>query len=364
MLGLCYSACGGNGDEEMVVAYRFARRRSDDHFLLALLGGLFSLADPTGGGTGGGADRGTTGRVGAIVALDGDGGDVMRRRSFYILLALAMLALAVMACASAAEPVAQATPTPEPATPVEVEEPTAMPVEVGEPAATPVEVREPTATEEPIVSGLTPMPPEPPSTPEPTPEIEERRVEVEWPAAMRVGDNDVLRLSLIPAPDGTYVPTPEIGGHEVDATPIPVTVARPGYTGYARATLSASGLNAELASPEEQPLAPGQPNTWRWTVSPDEAGTYRVVLSLSVRWVPEEGSGSPGPFEDALWERILTVEARSTFGLSGIQADIVGAGGSVLGLVTGIPFAEKGLEILLKRLKQWRGKARKVGGGA
>jgi hypothetical protein len=139
-------------------------------------------------------------------------------------------------------------------------------------------------------------------------------------------------------------------------------VTRPGYTGYARATLSASGLDAELASPEEQPLIPGQPNTWRWTVSPDEAGTYRVVLSLSVRWVPEEGSGLSGSFEEALWERILTVEARSTFGLSGIQADLVGAGGSVLGLVTGVPFAEKGLEMLLKRFKQWRGKTQKVGG--
>ncbi|MFL7791990.1 MAG: hypothetical protein AB8I69_07605 [Anaerolineae bacterium] len=247
----------------------------------------------------------------------------MRWRSFYILLALAMLALAVTACASAMEPVAQVTPTPELATTVE-----------------------------------------PPSTPEPTPEIEERRVEVEWPVAMRVGDNDVLRLSLIPAPDGTYVPTPEISGHEVDATPIPVTVARPGYTGYARAAVSASGLNAERASPEEQPIVPGQSNTWRWTVSPGEAGTYRVILSLSVRWVPEEGSGLPGPFEDALWERVLTIEARSTLGLSGIQADIVGAGGSVLGLVTGIPFAVKGLEMLLKRLKRWRGKARKVGDGA
>jgi hypothetical protein len=78
--------------------------------------------------------------------------------------------------------------------------------------------------------------------------------------------------------------------------------------------------------------------------------------------VPEEGSGLSGPFEEPLWERILTVEARSTFGLSGIQADLVGAGGSVLGLVTGIPFAEKGLEMLLKRFKQRRGKTRKARG--
>jgi len=205
----------------------------------------------------------------------------------------------------------------------------------------------------------TPVEPAPPV--EPTPVVEERVVEVEWPTAMRVGDNDLIRFSLIPAPaEGGYVPTPEVGGHEVEATAMPILVARPGYTGYARATLSASGLNAEPAGPEEQLLVPGQANTWRWTISPDEAGTYRAVINLSVRWQPEEGSGLPGPFEEAVWDRVLTIEARGTLGLSGAQADLVGAGGSVLGLVTSIPFAEKGLGMLWKRLKQWRGKPRKA----
>lgn len=247
----------------------------------------------------------------------------MKRHTFFIILVLAVLALTVIACGAA---------------PVEAE-PTEPMEESGatEPAA-----QEPTAT--PI--GVVP-------TPEPEPEIEERLVEVEWPAAMRVGDNDLIRFSLMPAPDGDYVPTPEVGGHEVEVTPIPMTVARPGYTGYVRATLSASGLDVESASPEEQSLIPGQANTWRWTISPDQGGTYRVLINLSVRWEPEPGTDLPGPLTEVVWERMLTVKARSTLGLSGIQTDLVAAGGSVLGAVSGLPFAEKGLGLLWRRFRRW-----------
>jgi hypothetical protein len=267
---------------------------------------------------------------------------MVRRHVFYGVLALAMLALASVSCALVAEAPGEPAPAKSPA-PTSQEEPV------------------PTFDESVLTPLPSPTPVGPAPTPEPTPVVEERVVEVEWPAAMRVGDNDLIRLSLIPAPGGGYVPTPEVGGHEVEATAMPILVARPGYTGYARATLSASGLNAEPAGPEEQLLTPGQANTWRWTISPDEAGTYRAVISLSVRWQPEAGAGLPGPFEEAVWDRVLTIEARGTLGLSGAQADLVGAGGSVLGLVTGIPFAEKGLGILWKRLKQWRGKPRKAG---
>lgn len=210
----------------------------------------------------------------------------------------------------------------------------------------------PTATAATDVPAPTANPPEP--TLMPTPEIEQRTVEVEWPASMRVGDSDVIRLSLIPAEEG-YVAVPELPEHEIEHAEVPVFVARPGYTGYAVASLSAAGLETERAGPEEQLLVPGQPNTWRWTISSAEAGTYRVVVNLTVRWEPDADTDLPGPFEDAVWSRILSVEARATLGLSGRQADLVGVGGSVVGLVSGVPFAEKILEGLWRRFRRQRG---------
>jgi hypothetical protein len=262
-----------------------------------------------------------------------------RRFLLFIPLVLLVLALVLIGCATSIEP-SEEPSEPQP-------EPTEAPVATAE--ASPVV---PAATSDPLLSTPTPPPTPPATPPPPTPEIEERIAEVEWPASMRAGDNDVIRFSLIPAPEGVYVPEAELEGHEVEPAEVPMVVSRPGYTGYARATLSAAGLEAEPAGPEEQLLAAGQPNTWRWTISPPKAGTYRVVINLSVRWVPNPDADLPGPFEESAWSRTLTVEARSTLGLSGKQADLAGVGGSVVGLVSGIPFTEKLAEVLWKRLKQ------------
>jgi hypothetical protein len=174
---------------------------------------------------------------------------------------------------------------------------------------------------------------------------------------MRAGDSDVVRLSLVPAVEG-YVAEPEIEGHAVEPEEVPMVVARPGYTGYAIATLSAAGLETASAAPQQQLLVPGQSNVWRWTVSPAAPGTYRVVINLSVRWVPEADTHLPGPFEEAVWSRILTIEARSTLGLSGKQTDWIGVGGSLLGVISGLPFTGKLLEVLWKRVsRRWKNPA-------
>lgn len=249
----------------------------------------------------------------------------MSRRFLFFILVLLVLVLALIGCATMGE-----EPSEEPGEP----EPTEAPYLTAEPS--------------PVAPGATPEATPPP----PTPEIEERIAEVEWPASMRAGDNDVIRFSLVPAPEGVYVPEAEIEGHEVEPAEVPMVVSRPGYTGYAIATLSAAGLEAESAAPEEQLLTAGHSNTWRWTISPAKTGTYHVIINLSVRWVPEPGADLPGPFEESAWSRTLTVEAHSTLGLSGKQADLAGVGGSVVGLVSGIPFTEKLVEVLWKRLKQ------------
>lgn len=247
----------------------------------------------------------------------------MGRAILWSTLGLTLLLLISLWCGNAAE----STPPPE-AEPVETDG-----------AAEPTVAHPPTAT----------------------PIVEERTVELEWPAAMRAGDSDVIRLSLIPEPGAGYVAQPEIEGHEVEEGEIAVPVARPGYTGYAQASLSAAGLEVQPASPEKQPLAPGKPNTWRWTISPERPGSYRVVADLTLRWEPEPGTNLPGPLEEPVWSDIASIEARATLGLSGRQVDWMSAGGSALGLVSGVPFAEKVLERLWKWVKDRRGGAGATG---
>lgn len=247
----------------------------------------------------------------------------MRWSTYLLVAALVLLALLTAACGAA-----QPGPSEEPSEP----EPTGAPEGPGA-TATPAAV----------------LP-----TPSPTPIVEERSAELEWPGSMRVGDGEVVRLALVPRPEDVYIVTPEIAGHQVESTTVPMPVTRPGYDGYLGASLTAAGLDVEAAGPSEQRLEPGGANTWYWTISAARPGRYRPVVNVTVRWEPQPGSGAPGPVEEAVWSRVLTVEARALLGLSGPQVDVLGLGGSVLGTVAGLPFLEKVLTALWRRLRRRR----------
>jgi hypothetical protein len=247
----------------------------------------------------------------------------MAQRRWILPVALVLLALASASCA-VSEPV------------MEHEEPTE-----GE--------AEPTLAPTPAEPRMTSTPVGP--TPAPTPTIEERIAEVEWPGSMRVGDGEVVRLSLIVSPEDAHLVTPEIAGHEVETTTVPLPVTRAGYDGYVSASLTAAGLEVTAAGPTRQGLRPGHTNTWRWTISAPQAGTYHPVIALTTSWVPQPGSDARGPIDEAVWSRVLTVEARSPLGLSGSQIDWLGLGGTVLGTVAGLPFVEKVLSTLWRRFR-------------
>jgi hypothetical protein len=184
--------------------------------------------------------------------------------------------------------------------------------------------------------------------------VEERSVELEWPDSMRVGDGEVIRISLVPSSGGAAIVTPEINGHQVESTTLPMPVQRPGYEGYVRAHLAAAGLEVAAAGPAEQPLWPGGVNTWYWTISAVRPGTYRPVVNLTTRWESVSGAEAAEPLEETVWSRVLTVEARALLGLSGPQVDVLGLGGSILGTVAGLPFLEKALTRGWRRLRRCR----------
>jgi hypothetical protein len=194
--------------------------------------------------------------------------------------------------------------------------------------------------------------PDPTVAPTPTPTVEERVAEVEWPGSMRVRDGEVVRLSLIALAQAAGVGTPEVAGHEVATGTMEMPVARPGYEGTVSASLTAAELEVKGAGSVEQALVPGGTNTWHWTVSAPQAGTYHPVLTVSVRWEPTEGSDGARPIEEQVWSRVLTVEARGVLGLAGPQVDWLGTVGSVLGTVASLPFLERVLASAWARLRR------------
>ncbi len=222
------------------------------------------------------------------------------------------LVLLLAACASATPEALSITGTPSRPAP---------------PTTAPTVVQQPTLPAEPTI--------EPTIGPLPTPAllVEERQVELEWPPRMRLGDSDVVRLSLVPSQEG-YTVTTEFPDHATVTGTVPV--ARPGgFDLAAVARLDATGF---VFTPEgEQPrgLPLDEPVTWRWSLTPRVPGQHRLAVTLTLRWTPS--SGTTGPVrESQVYSRSLEVRVISFLGLTQTQATATGLVGLVFGSGLGL----------------------------
>ncbi|MBA3533623.1 MAG: hypothetical protein H0T73_17035 [Ardenticatenales bacterium] len=225
-----------------------------------------------------------------------------------------LLALVLTACAGS-------TPITEPV------EGTRVVTAESEPAAT----REAVATEPPA----TPLPTQLPYAPTATPVAEVRIVELEWPPEMRLGDSDLLRLSLLPQGED-YVITTEFEGHETLTNTVQVT-PREGYDLHALARLDAVTFTHSPEGDQLRTLMLGEPVSWRWTLTPQQAGQHRLSIYLALQWLPTAGSALPAR-EAEIFSRGLTVQVLSFMGLTKTQAMWAGIMALLFGSTLSLPF--------------------------
>ncbi len=184
------------------------------------------------------------------------------------------------------------------------------------PAAAPTS---PTAPEQPAVTSV------------PTPIVEPRTVELEWPDVLRLGNSDVIRLTLLPSGEA-YIVRTEFPDHTTAQQVVPVE-RLPGYALFAVARLE--GVQFDLSPQGDQalPLPPGQQVTWYWSVSPRQAGRHRLALTLYLRQVDPQGVL---PVHEApVFSRGLEVQVSSVLGLTTRQAARTGLVFTLLGLLVG-----------------------------
>lgn len=203
-----------------------------------------------------------------------------------------------------------ATPLPPPTPP---QLPTQAPTQLPTPAAT-----------------LTAIPPVAPvATPTPAlPTLEDRVVELEWPAHMRLGESDVIRLSFIPSQAG-YTVTVDFPEHQVVTRT--VAVARPpDYDLFAIARLDLVGFDLAPAGEQAQELAAGEPAVWRWSLTPRSTGQHRLAITLRLRWTPRPGAAGL-PRERVVYSRALDIQVSAFLGLTPTQATSAGLAGLLCG---------------------------------
>ncbi|MBI5052098.1 MAG: phosphotransferase [Chloroflexi bacterium] len=240
------------------------------------------------------------------------------RRIVSIIFFILISAIILTACAAPTTESLKATAAPAQAA---TSAPTFRPTQA--PAAT--SAPQPTATR------IIPLP-----TLAPTTITEKRIIELEYPAQMRLGDSDIIRIALIPSKDGFTVTT-EFPDHQVVTDT--VTVARPGgYDLFAVARLDAIGFDLSPQAEQTQVVNPEDRVTWRWSLTPRSAGQQRLSISIKLQWRPQPNN--PNPIrETTIYSKGLTVQVTSFFGLTARQAAMMGMIGLGIGLTFSLPLA-------------------------
>jgi len=223
--------------------------------------------------------------------------------------------------------------------------PTAFPVvEATQPAPAPTSfqiVIQPTATTEQPSAPLIVGPP--PAI------LESRRLTLEYPPKIRMGDSDVIRLTLEIDTLGNLTPTAEVQGNTVAGQVVQIPNLYDTHTVIAEARLDMAGPQIRPTDLISEPLMPGQSATFYWSIRPTEAGIFRGTAWFYLRFV-DKVSGAES--RKTVSAQPVQIEATSFFGLNGNVARTAGGVGSALGAILGIPFIDDVVKWLVQRIRR------------
>jgi len=216
-----------------------------------------------------------------------------------------------------------------------------------EPASTEpvlVPVAEPTILPTMTVAAILPT-----SQTAPQPAINEaRRLTLEFPPQIRVGEGDIIRLTLEVDTLGNLTPTAEFEGHEVTGETLEIPNLYETHNVTAEARLDLAGMEVKPADLISEPLSPGQSVTFYWSIRPREVGLYRGTAWLYLRFV-DKSNGEES--RKAVTAQLVEIEAVNLLGLPLGLVRGVGAVGSFIGGVLGFPFLEDIVKFLYRRRK-------------
>ena len=177
--------------------------------------------------------------------------------------------------------------------------------------------------------------------------LESRRLTLEYPSKIRVGDSDVIRLTLEIDTLGNVTPTAEAQGNTVTGKIVQIPNLYDTHNVIAEARLDMAGLQIRPSETISEPLLPGQSATFYWSVLPTTAGTFRGTAWFYLRFI-DKVSGVES--QKTVSAQPVQIEATSFLGLNGNAARAAGGVGSVIGAILGFPFVTDILKWLVEHL--------------
>jgi hypothetical protein len=224
-------------------------------------------------------------------------------------------------------------------------------------AAAPPFAEEP-AEEEPILpeakQGLSSLGTPTPAVNEPQPAIPEfRRLTLEFPPVIRTGDSARIRLQLEVDDRGNITPTAIVEGNVVTGEVVKIPNLYETHFVVAEARLDMAGMEVQPPGTISEPMTPGKPVTFYWSVRPEESGRYEGTTWLHLRFIPMTTLNGEQENRIAISAQFLEIEAKSFLGfLNGGAARGIGAMGSLLGSILGFPFVDDFAKWLWGRLRR------------
>lgn len=239
------------------------------------------------------------------------------RNLFPIFVAIAALAISAIACGGAASAPEEPAAAPEP-----------MPTQQAIPTPT-------NALQPPVIgSEIAPAIPE------------RRRLTLEFPARIRAGDSDIVRLTLEVDDLGNLTPTAQFEGNVVGGEVIEIPDLYETHHVIAEARFDIAGMQVSPPDLSSQTLSKGQSVTFYWSVRPPEAGVYRGTVWFYLRFVEKAGGRES---QKTVSAQIVEIEAVNFLGLPANVVRTAGGVGSIVGAVIGFPFFEDVVKFLLGR---------------
>lgn len=157
---------------------------------------------------------------------------------------------------------------------------------------------------------------------------EQRLLILEWPPSIRVGDSDLILLTLELDRSGNLTPTAMIQGHEIQEEKIAIPNLYETHSIFAEGRLDISGLVVKPNSEIKEALQPAQRVKFAWSVRAEQVGTYRGMVWLHLIFKSKQDGNEE---RRALSAQRIDIRAVNLLGLSGNAARWIGVFGAFLG---------------------------------
>jgi len=204
-------------------------------------------------------------------------------------------------------------------------------------------------SEEPAASVPTPFTPEE-TIPTTLPAIpERRRLTLEFPAKIRAGDSDVVRLTLEVDDLGSITPTAQFEGNVVTGEVVEIPNLYETHNVIAEAKFDIAGLQISPPDLISQTLSQGQSVNFFWSIRPTEVGTYRGTIWFYLRFV-DKVSGEES--RKTISAQIVEIGAVNLLGLPANIVRTAGSIGSVVGAIICFPFFEDIVKFVFSRRRR------------